>query len=54
MVTWFSGQNGNGTPAATAGNKMQGYGNYGWIRIDLGIDGQTKKRHQVWRLHADP
>jgi Gram-negative porin len=42
MITWFSGQNGNGTPAANAGNKMQGYGIYGWIRIDLGIDGQTK------------
>jgi hypothetical protein len=42
MVTWFSGQNGNGTPASNAGNKMQGYGIYGWIRIDLGIDGQTK------------
>ncbi len=42
MITWFSGQNGNGTPASNAGNKMQGYGIYGWIRIDLGIDGQTK------------
>jgi Gram-negative porin len=42
MITWFSGQNGNGTPASNAGNKMQGFGIYGWIRIDLGIDGQTK------------
>ncbi len=42
MVTWFSGMNGNGTPASNAGNKMQGYGIYGWIRVDLGIDGQTK------------
>jgi hypothetical protein len=42
MMTWFSGQNGNGTPGANAGNKIQGFGVYGWIRIDLGIDGQTK------------
>ncbi len=42
MMTWFSGQNGNGTPPSNAGNKMQGFGIYGWIRIDLGIDGQTK------------
>jgi hypothetical protein len=42
MMTWFSGMNGNGTPASNAGNKIQGYGIYGWIRIDLGIDGQTK------------
>jgi Gram-negative porin len=42
MITWFSGQNANGTPESNAGNKMQGYGIYGWIRIDLGIDGQTK------------
>jgi len=42
MMTWFSGQNGRGTPASNAGNKIQGFGIYGWIRIDLGIDGQTK------------
>jgi len=42
MMTWFSGQNGNGTPGTNAGNKIQGFGIYGWIRIDLGIDGQTK------------
>jgi hypothetical protein len=42
MMTWFSGQNGNGTPGSNAGNKIQGMGIYGWIRIDLGIDGQTK------------
>jgi len=42
MMTWFSGQNGNGTPETNRGNKIQGFGIYGWIRIDLGIDGQTK------------
>jgi hypothetical protein len=42
MMSWFSGQNGNGTPASNAGNKLQGFGIYGWIRVDLGIDGQTK------------
>jgi hypothetical protein len=42
MMTWYSGMNGAGTPAGNAGNKQQGIGIYGWIRIDLGIDGQTK------------
>jgi hypothetical protein len=42
MAVWWTGQNGAGTPAGNAGNKNQGYGIYGWIRIDLGIDGQTK------------
>jgi hypothetical protein len=42
MMTWFSGMNGAGTPASNAGNKMQGFGIFGWIRVDLGIDGQTK------------
>jgi len=42
MATWFSGQNGRGTPASNAGNKIGSFGVYGWIRIDLGIDGQTK------------
>ena len=31
MMTWFSGQNGAGTPATNAGNKIQGFGIYGWI-----------------------
>jgi len=41
MYTWFSGMNGNGTPASNAGNKIQGYGIYGWIRFEMGIDGMT-------------
>ena len=42
MAAWWTGMNGTGTPAANAGNKQQAYGVYGWIRIDLGIDGMTK------------
>ena len=42
MATWFSGQNGNGTPESNRGNKIGSFGVYGWIRVDLGIDGQTK------------
>jgi hypothetical protein len=42
MAVWWTGQNGAGTPAANNGNKNQGYGVYGWIRIDIGLDGQTK------------
>jgi len=42
MAAWWSGMNGNGTPASNAGNKQQPFGIYGWIRIDFGIDGQTK------------
>jgi hypothetical protein len=42
MATWWSGMNGNGTPAANAGNKQQPFGIYGWIRLDFGIDGRTK------------
>ena len=42
MAVWYTGMDGSGTPAANHGNKQQGYGIYGWIRIDLGIDGQTK------------
>jgi hypothetical protein len=42
MAVWWTGQNGAGTPGSNAGNKNQGYGIYGWIRIDLGIDGMTK------------
>jgi hypothetical protein len=41
-MAWWSGMNGNGTPASNAGNKQQGFGIWGWIRIDLGIDGQTR------------
>jgi hypothetical protein len=42
MYTSFSGMNGSGTPAANAGNKIQGYGIYGWIRFEMGLDGMTK------------
>ena len=42
MYTTWTGMNGSGTPAANSGNKQQGYGIYGWIRVDIGIDGQTK------------
>jgi hypothetical protein len=42
MAAWWTGMNGNGTPGANAGNKQQSYGIYGWIRVDLGIDGMTK------------
>ncbi|HVC59920.1 MAG TPA: hypothetical protein VND19_06100 [Acetobacteraceae bacterium] len=42
MYTSFTGMNGAGTPGSNAGNKIQGYGIYGWIRIDLGLDGMTK------------
>jgi hypothetical protein len=42
MAAWWSGMNGNGTPASNAGNKQQAFGIYGWIRVDLGIDGMTR------------
>ena len=42
MAAWWSGMNGNGTPKANAGNKQQPFGIWGYIRIDLGIDGQTR------------
>ena len=42
MAAWYTGQSGSGTPAANAGNKQQAYGIYGWIRIDIGLDGMTK------------
>jgi hypothetical protein len=42
MASWWTGMNGSGTPAANAGNKQQAYGIYGWIRVDLGVDGMTK------------
>lgn len=42
MAAWWTGMNGAGTPASNAGNKQQAYGIYGWIRIDLGIDGMTR------------
>jgi len=42
MYTSFSGMNSNGTPASNAGNKIQGYGIYGWIRFEMGLDGMTK------------
>jgi len=42
MVAWWTGMNGTGTPASNAGNKQQAYGIFGWIRVDIGIDGMTK------------
>ena len=42
MAAWWTGMNGTGSPASNAGNKQQAYGIYGWIRLDFGIDGQTK------------
>lgn len=42
MAVWWTGQNGAGTPTSNAGNKNQGYGIYGWIRLDFGLDGMTK------------
>ncbi|HVC59922.1 MAG TPA: hypothetical protein VND19_06110 [Acetobacteraceae bacterium] len=42
MYSSWTGMNGSGTGKANAGNKQQGYGIYGWIRIDLGVDGMTK------------
>jgi hypothetical protein len=42
MATWWSGMNGTGTPASNAGNKQQPFGIAGYIRLDFGIDGETK------------
>ncbi len=42
MASWWSGMNGNGTPASNAGNKQQPFGIWGWIRVDFGIDGATR------------
>jgi hypothetical protein len=39
MYSTWTGQNGNGTGT---NNKQQGFGIYGWVRIDLGLDGMTK------------
>jgi hypothetical protein len=40
MAAWWTGMNGNGTGAP--GNKQQSYGIYGWVRLDVGLDGETK------------
>ena len=42
MAAWWSGMNGSGTPASNAGNKQQAFGIAGYIRLDFGLDGQTK------------
>ena len=39
MAMWWTGMNGAGTGTP---NKQQPYGVYGWIRVDIGIDGETK------------
>jgi hypothetical protein len=39
MYSTWTGQNGAGTGTS---NKQQGYGIYGWVRIDLVLDGMTK------------
>jgi hypothetical protein len=41
MYSSWTGMNGSGTAASNAGNKMQGYGIYGWIRFEMGLDGTT-------------
>jgi hypothetical protein len=41
-AAWWTGMNGNGTPAANAGNKQQAFGIMGWVRLDFGIDGMSK------------
>jgi Gram-negative porin len=42
MAAWWTGMNGNGTPGSNAGNKQGAFGVYGWIRLDFGIDGQSR------------
>ncbi|HUB16394.1 MAG TPA: hypothetical protein VMB34_30915 [Acetobacteraceae bacterium] len=42
MAAWWTGMNGTGTPASNAGNKQQAFGISGYIRLDFGIDGETK------------
>jgi len=42
MAAWWSGMNGAGTPASNAGNKQQAFGIAGYIRLDFGLDGETK------------
>ena len=39
MAMWWTGQDGKGTGTI---NKQQSYGVYGWIRVDIGVDGMTK------------
>ena len=42
QVAWWSGQNGSGNPSTALGNKQDPYGIYGYVRLDFGIDGQSK------------
>ena len=42
QAAWWTGMNGVGTPASNAGNKQQALGIFGWVRLDFGLDGETR------------